>query len=398
MADGEASISIGASPVMADRRHTYLLFEHADGRQEVLRGGPTADGHQGIGQFAESTAFGSNTYGNIRVDRADYVGPTSYVYTRDENGLVQHRADQMDRNDPNLVRDDAGQVLVNERPASVDWPGDKEHHERTTLWKGSEAELQTKLDAATKAGQQINDAQLEYSPLRNNSNGVTSNLLKAADVAPKLPKDKDGHAVTAPNFGEDLYQDVGFASHRSGYRFDGKQWYDDNGQKIEPPKAGQPTVPAAQAQPDMRDESHPDHAMYKQAYDGVASIDRSMGRTPDEHTTQLAASLTARSKADGLDNIALVVMNDDRSKAYAVDSADTSNPFRRHTNVDVADAANQPVDVSNKQLNDTNAQAQAQAQQTSQQQAQPDMAASQAGPSMSGPSMSGPSMGGPGRP
>lgn len=40
MPDGNAKIIVGASPVAAGRRNTYLQFEHSDGSQQVVRGGP----------------------------------------------------------------------------------------------------------------------------------------------------------------------------------------------------------------------------------------------------------------------------------------------------------------------------------------------------------------------
>lgn len=396
MADGEAKIIVGASPVAAGRRHTYLIFEHADGRQEVLRGGPDrrSEGND-LANLAGSTLLGSNNFGNIRVDNAPYEPPYSAVYTQNADGSVTpHPADKADLKDPALLRDAQG-APIRQTEVSPDWPLAGEHHERQTVWTGSEADMQAKLTAARQAGQQINDAQLEYSPLYNNSNGVTSNLMKAAGVEPALPKDQHGAAVNAPDFGDDLYKDVGLASHRSGNHFNGTQWFDNDNRPIQPPKSDQPTVPldpnrepshgsfdsrssgGPRADADMRHADHPDQAMYRQAYDGVATFDRSIGRTPDQHTEQLAAAMTAQSKADGLNGIGMVVMNDDRSRAYAVDGTNPSDPFRKHSSVDVAQAANQPVDVSNRQLNETNAQAQT-AQQTSIQQ----QSAQQDGPRM----------------
>ncbi|MFC3278630.1 hypothetical protein ACFOHQ_16200 [Xanthomonas fragariae] len=72
---------------------------------------------------------------------------------------------------------------------------------------------------------------------------MTGLLLKAAHINPSLPLDKDGKQVDAPDFGENLYQDVGLASNRSGYSFDGKQWRDDDDRKIKPPHSGKPVVP-----------------------------------------------------------------------------------------------------------------------------------------------------------
>lgn len=378
MSDGQARIIVGASPVAADRRHTYLIFEHSDGTQQVVRGGPDdrTEGND-LANFAESTLLGADRFGHIRVDSAPYIPPYEAVYSQAPDGSITPRpASQADLDDPALIRDTQGQP-VRDMVYAPDWPGPGEQHERLTVWTGSDSELEGKLDTALKAGQQINDAKLEYSPLSNNSNGVTSNLLKAADVAPALPKDKEGEDVRAPNFGEDLYKDVGLASFRSGYRFDGKQWYDERDQKIQPPKSGEAVVPMGPGEPhqgsfhssssqqhagpiheqaDMRDARHPAHAMYLQAYDGVAAIDRALGRAPDEYSERLAAAIAAQSRADGLQNIAKVVMNDDRSRAFAVDSADASNPWRKHSSVDVGQGVSQPVEASTRRSESIEAQ------------------------------------------
>lgn len=40
--DGKAHIIVGASPVAADRRHAYVLFQNSQGETIVVRGGPDA--------------------------------------------------------------------------------------------------------------------------------------------------------------------------------------------------------------------------------------------------------------------------------------------------------------------------------------------------------------------
>lgn len=253
MPDGrnEAQIIVGASPVAADRRHTYLLFQYSDGRQIVVRGGPDArtDGNDLV-NFAGSTILGSDNFGKIRVNAAPYVAPYEAAERLHADGsretipLAEVRA-----GDRSIKRDVNGKPLTHVEYAP-DWPLPGEHHERLTIWKGSDADLQRKLGAALQRGQQINDAGLEYSPLYNNSNGVASTLLQAADVKPALPTGADGNPVNAPNFGENLHQDVGPLGHKSGYWLDhGKQWRDGDDRKIEPPKSGHPVVPLDSREP-----------------------------------------------------------------------------------------------------------------------------------------------------
>lgn len=244
MPSDEAKIIVGTSPVAADRRHAYLLFERSDGSQVVVRGGPDARAAgSDLANLAESTLLGSDKFGHIRVDAAPYVPPYIAAYQQQEDGSVRPvPLDQASPNDPALFRDEKGNVVVQQEVAP-DWPLPGEKHERVVVWQGTDHELETKLSSALTAGQQINDAKLEYSPLRNNSNGVASTLLKAADVAPSLPLGTDAREVDAPNFGENLYQDIGLASNRSGYWFDGKHWYDRDDRKIIPPQSGEPPVP-----------------------------------------------------------------------------------------------------------------------------------------------------------
>lgn len=292
MSDGQAKIIVGTSPVAADRRHAYLLFERSDGSQIVVRGGPgmRAEGND-LANFAESTLLGSKKFGNIQVDSAPYVAPYTFVIQRQADGSdLRIPAEQADPGDPSLKRNAQGQIIVGQQIAP-DWPLPGETHERIVVWKGTDQELVKKLDSALTAGQQINDAKLEYSPLYNNSNGVASTLLKSAGVAPSLPLGKDGSPVSAPNFGESLYQDVGLASSRSGYWFDGSHWYDNDDRKIRPPQSGEPTVPLDSIE---KNRSRPD------SFDSSFNLDqegRQQGRqafsTGDPDLDRLAAALAA---------------------------------------------------------------------------------------------------------
>lgn len=373
MADGQARIIVGASPVAADRRHTYLLFEHSDGSQTVVRGGPDAraEGND-LANFSKSTLWGSDQFGKIVVDAAPYIAPYAAVYQQQPDGSVAPiPAVHADLNDTMLKRDAQGKPIIRQEVAP-DWPFPGEKHEQITVWTGSDQQLERKLEAALAAGQQINDAQLEYAPLYNNSNGVTSTLLKSADVRAQLPLGSDGQAVTAPNFGQDLYQDVGVGGLRSGYRFDGKQWLDGDDRKIQPPQSGQPTIPlgpteqpargsfdSSRTQPDglhhggpsdIRAPSHPENPRFEQAYAGVIGIDHERGRSPDQISERLAAALAVQSKADGLEAIRCVVMNKEGTRAFAVDNADPAAPWAKRTSVEVAAAIQQPVEASNEKL------------------------------------------------
>lgn len=379
----QASIIVGASPVAGGQRHTYLLFQRSDGSQVVLRGGPDAraEGND-IGNLVGSTVLGSDNFGRIRVDAAPYVPPYDAYFQRGADGRYQPvPVAGADPADPALARDARGQPL-RQTIVAPDWPQPGETHERRTVWTGTDAELEAKLRAAGRAGQQINDAGLEYSPLYNNSNGVTSNLLRAAGVTPQLPLGADGKPVGAPNFGQDLYRDVGALSNRSGYHFNGTQWIGEDGRQIQPPHSGQPVVPLnpnerpprgsfdISALPpqdgdrdgraaDMRTPGHRDNPIYQQAFAGLQGLNCARGDDPQGHDQRVAAALAVECRGAGLQQIAGVTQSPDGTRAFAHDQADPRAPWTLHANVDIALAAQQPVEHSNQRLAQLNAQSDA---------------------------------------
>lgn len=73
-----------------------------------------------------------------------------------------------------------------------------------------------------------------------------------------------------------------------------------------------PAVPAR-----LDDPAHPGHAMFLQARDGVHGIDVHMGRSPDQHSENLAGALTVAARAGGLSRIDTVTMSGDGSRAFA---------------------------------------------------------------------------------
>ncbi|CAH2706834.1 hypothetical protein NCPPB1935_03470 [Xanthomonas campestris pv. nigromaculans] len=314
----KATILVGASEVAGDRRHLYLLFQKSDGSQTVVRGGPDtrAEGND-LANFAESTVLGSEKFGHIIVQAAPYVAPYEVGYRLKQDGNYERvPLNQLDPSDPGIARDVRGDV-VKETITAPDWPAPGERHERIVAWSGSDQELAAKLESAVKAAEQINHAQLEYSPLYNNSNGVVSNLLKASGVQPVLPKNAQGDTVNAPDFGEDLYQDVGAASVRSGYKFDGKQWFDADDRRIAPPTSGQPLVPQDPAAPSRGSSEgfklsaqapSPTDPMFAQIQDGVHRIDHSLNRVPDAASDRMTWSLYALAKEQGMERVDNVVL------------------------------------------------------------------------------------------
>ena len=114
--------------------------------------------------------------------------------------------------------------------------------------------------------------------------------------------------------------------------------------------------------------SHPDHVLYQQSLGAVHRLDAQNGRTPDQHSANLAAGVTVGAKAYGLTDVHHVVLSDDGSKAFAV-QGDLRSPFKQVANgVDTEQAVNTPIAAHTQALQQhTQAQAQQQAQAQAQQ-------------------------------
>lgn len=74
------------------------------------------------------------------------------------------------------------------------------------------------------------------------------------------------------------------------------------------------------------------------------------GDDPRGHDERVAAALAAECKGAGLERIERVMLWSDGARAFAVDQADPRAPWTRHANVDLAQAAQQPVAESNQRL------------------------------------------------
>jgi len=377
VSEGDAKIWIAASPLAAGQRHTYLIFEASDGNRTVVRGGPSSspEGNP-LAAMAGSTILGSDNYGDIQVRSSPYQAHFPAYRRYDANGGWEFvPVAEANPSDPAIERVDGKLVVIQAK--GIDWPAPGEHHERRVLWTGTDAELQAKLHAAREAGKQITNAGLEYSPLSNNCNNVSTTLLTAIGIKPELPTQTDGTPVSAPAFGEPLHQSIGPGGWRSGYQFDGRGWKGEDGRAIPPPVKGEATEPldrqtpapsrpgssSAQSDAPSRERdgalhpSHPGHDLYLQAYAGVARLDEQFGRTPDGQSQRLAAALAAQGRADGLETIQQVLLNDTGTRAFAVDNADASAPWARRSAVEVVAALQQPAEESAARMGQANARA-----------------------------------------
>lgn len=109
---------------------------------------------------------------------------------------------------------------------------------------------------------------------------------------------------------------------------------------------------------------HPGHAgysMYAQALAVGHSFDTQQRRTPDPISASFAGALAVQSRTEGMTRIGHLVLSDDASRAYAVQS-DLSSPFKTYASVPVVQSVMQPLEQSSQTWN--------QAHQSQQQRAQ----------------------------
>lgn len=105
-----------------------------------------------------------------------------------------------------------------------------------------------------------------------------------------------------------------------------------------------------QAHPPLTDPRSPDHVLFEQALAGVKTIDAKMGRTSDQQSINLAASLVAPAKAAGLTRIDQVALSEDGSHTFVAQNgvgiktyADVATAQGVNTSVEKSSAAAQAI-------------------------------------------------------
>lgn len=101
---------------------------------------------------------------------------------------------------------------------------------------------------------------------------------------------------------------------------------------------------------DPRKEGHPDHALYRQIRDGVSAVDARHGRSFDETSERMTASLLATAKGSGLERVDHVVLGNPPSdgsgaRMFLVQGA-LDNPAHLRASIAVSEAVNTPVEQS----------------------------------------------------
>lgn len=101
---------------------------------------------------------------------------------------------------------------------------------------------------------------------------------------------------------------------------------------------------------DPRKEGHPDQPLYRQIRDGVSAVDARHGRSFDETSERMTASLLAAAKSSGLERVDHVVLGNPPSdgsgpRMFVVQGA-LDNPAHLRSSVAISDAVNTPVEQS----------------------------------------------------
>lgn len=101
---------------------------------------------------------------------------------------------------------------------------------------------------------------------------------------------------------------------------------------------------------DPRKEGHPDQPLYRQIRDGVSAVDARHGRSFDETSERMTASLLAAAKSGGLERVDHVVLGNPPSdgsgpRMFIVQGA-LDNPAHLRASVAVSEAISTPVEQS----------------------------------------------------
>ena len=96
--------------------------------------------------------------------------------------------------------------------------------------------------------------------------------------------------------------------------------------------------------------AHADHVLFRQAQAHVHALDAKVQRTSNEQSDNFAAALVVEAKSEHLRGIHGLGRSEDGSRAFAVDSTQANDPYRRYAGVDVVTAMNQPIAESSRRL------------------------------------------------
>jgi hypothetical protein len=104
--------------------------------------------------------------------------------------------------------------------------------------------------------------------------------------------------------------------------------------------------------------AHPDYMLFHQSLGAVHRLDAERGRTPDQHSTNLAGGVAVGAKAHGLTRVDHVVLSTDGANAFAV-QGDLRSPMKNVARaVDTGQAVNTPIAQHTQAMHQVNQQQQ----------------------------------------
>jgi hypothetical protein len=106
----------------------------------------------------------------------------------------------------------------------------------------------------------------------------------------------------------------------------------------------------------INDPGHRQYHLFQGAQSGIHGIDAAHNRVPDLQSDQLAGALAAKATQEGLERIERVVLSEDRTRVFAVDTQDLTSVHRHLAQVDVVAGRQQPLSVSTEQVAEVNRQ------------------------------------------
>ncbi len=123
-----------------------------------------------------------------------------------------------------------------------------------------------------------------------------------------------------------------------------------------PLEPGEPARKAAEEEAHKRDGAmrmdqpgHPGNLLFQDALRGVEAQDLRVGRTPDQHSGQLAGSLAAEMHANGGTRIDNVLMSSDASRTFGV-QGEVNDPAHLRVSVATTEAMNTSLDQSSERV------------------------------------------------
>lgn len=106
----------------------------------------------------------------------------------------------------------------------------------------------------------------------------------------------------------------------------------------------------------INDPGHRQYHLFQGAQSGIHGLDAAHNRVPDLQSDQLAGALAAKATQEGLERIERVVLSEDRTRVFAVDTQDLTSVHRHLAHVDVVAGRQQPLSVSTEQVAEVNRQ------------------------------------------